>query len=62
MHGEPAVPGRRQGSQQLAGDRWGADSDEAEVGIGIERSQSAVYHDGGGIIPAEEVDGDPRGD
>jgi hypothetical protein len=23
--------------------------------------QSAVNHDGGSVIPAEEVDGDPRG-
>jgi hypothetical protein len=27
----------------------------------LEGAQSAVNHDGGSVVPAEEVDGDPRG-
>ncbi|GAA2604015.1 hypothetical protein GCM10010399_38720 [Dactylosporangium fulvum] len=36
------------------------DEDEVEVWIGAACTQSAVNHDGGSPIPAEEVDGDPR--
>jgi hypothetical protein len=32
-----------------------------KVGVGATGLQSAVNHDGGCIVPAEEVDGDPRG-
>jgi hypothetical protein len=42
-------------------DRWaGADEKQLKVRIGAAGLQSAVNHDGGGIVPAEEVDGDPR--
>jgi hypothetical protein len=53
---------RRQGVNQHIGHRRRADGHEAEVRIGCQGLQSAVNHDGGGVIPAEEVDGDPRGD
>ncbi|WP_446220874.1 hypothetical protein [Micromonospora sp. IBHARD004] len=32
-----------------------------QVRIGAHGPQSAVNHDGGGVVPAEEVNGDPRG-
>ena len=38
-----------------------ADEQQLKVGIGAAGPQSAVNHDGGSIVPAEEVDGDPRG-
>ena len=38
-----------------------ADEEQVKVGIGAAGAQSAVNHDGGSIVPAEEVDGDPRG-
>ena len=56
----PVTDVGRQGSVELAGDRVGADEQETEVGVGAQGPQSAVNHDGGGIVPAEEVDGDPR--
>jgi len=43
----------------LVGHRAWADEQQIQIGIGAARSQSAVNHDGGGVIPAEEVDGDP---
>jgi hypothetical protein len=47
-------------TNQLAGHfRW-ADEQEVEVGIGVACPQSAVNHDGGCPVPAEEVNGDPR--
>ena len=38
-----------------------ADKQQLESGIGLSGAQSAVNHDGGSLVPAEEVDGDPRG-
>ena len=38
-----------------------ADEKEVEGRIVLEGAQSAVNHDGGSVVPAEEVDGDPRG-
>jgi hypothetical protein len=35
--------------------------EKLQVWIGAARAQSAVNHDGGSTVPAEEVDGDPRG-
>ena len=51
--------GRIDGNNNLLGDRCGADEKEMDVGIGATGPLSAVNHDGGSIIPAEEVDGDP---
>ena len=45
----------------LVGDPAGADEQQLEIGFGSTRLQSAVNHDGGGVVPAEEVDGDPQG-
>jgi hypothetical protein len=39
----------------------GAPPPQLEVRIGTAGLQSAVNHDGGGVVPAEEVNGDPRG-
>jgi hypothetical protein len=46
--------------EHLVGDRAWADEHQVEVRIGATGPQSAVNHDGGSIIPAEEVNGDPR--
>jgi hypothetical protein len=44
----------------LVGHLAGADEQQPDVGIRAARPQSAVNHDGGSSVPAEEVDGDPR--
>jgi hypothetical protein len=54
--------GCREGVDDLVGHLAGADEQEAQIGISCERPQSAVNHDGGSSVPAEEVDGDPHGD
>jgi hypothetical protein len=36
--------------------------EKVQVWVGGTGAQSAVNHDGGSSVPAEEVDGDPRGD
>jgi len=53
-----AVPFRER-AKNLVGGRAGADEEKLEIGIGAAGLQSAVNHDGGGVVPAEEVDGDP---
>jgi len=68
-HAHPALDGEngdtRTGRRvkrggHLVGGRTRADEQEVEVGISAAGLQSAVSHDGGGIVPAEEVNGDPR--
>ena len=54
--------GGREGSDQLVGHFTRANEQKAHVGVSLERSQSAVNHDGGSSVPAEEVNGDPHGD
>ncbi|GAA1758048.1 hypothetical protein GCM10009681_31610 [Luedemannella helvata] len=56
----PLAGGGVEGSRHLVGHPAGADEKELKFRIGLAGSQSAVNHDGGGIVPAEEVDGDPR--
>jgi hypothetical protein len=51
----------RERVDDLVGDRGGSDEVEVEVRVSAASAQSAVNHDGGSVIPAEEVDGDPRG-
>ncbi|GAA2334293.1 hypothetical protein GCM10010170_013780 [Dactylosporangium salmoneum] len=50
----------RERADDLAGRFSRPDEDEVEVWIGAACAQSAVNHDGGSPVPAEEVDGDPR--
>ncbi|GGM20084.1 hypothetical protein GCM10007977_021680 [Dactylosporangium sucinum] len=50
----------RERADDLVGRGLRPDEDEVEVWIGAACAQSAVNHDGGSPIPAEEVDGDPR--
>ena len=52
---------RRQAGKNLAGGFDSADNSELKGRIGLASAQSAVNHDGGSMVPAEEVDGDPRG-
>ncbi|GAB2624877.1 hypothetical protein Aab01nite_18780 [Paractinoplanes abujensis] len=52
---------RRQGSENLAGRLERADEQQVKGRVGLAGTQSAVNHDGGSLVPAEEVDGDPRG-
>ena len=58
-HAGPVGVGER--GDDLVGDPAGADKQQLEIGFGSTRLQSAVNHDGGGVVPAEEVDGDPLG-
>ena len=63
-HGKRAQPGalrRIDGSNHRVGDIVRADKQQVKGRIGLEGTQSAVNHDGGSLVPAEEVDGDPRG-
>ena len=64
--GRPAcAPGARsagsRAAQNLVGGLDRADEQELKGRIGLAGAQSAVNHDGGSMVPAEEVDGDPRG-
>jgi hypothetical protein len=52
---------RVQGMENRVGDIKRADEQQVKGGIGLTGAQSAVNHDGGSLVPAEEVDGDPRG-
>ena len=60
QHIDPVANDRVEATPDLVGHRPGADEEEREVRIRLQSQQSAVYHDGGGAIPAEEVNGDPR--
>jgi hypothetical protein len=62
VQSHPRSLGRRQGIKKRIGRGGRADGHERQVRIGGQGLQSAVNHDGGGVIPAEEVNGDPRGD
>ena len=52
--------GRVEGGENRAGGFYRADEEKLEGRIGLAGAQSAVNHDGGSMVPAEEVDGDPR--
>ncbi|GID25725.1 hypothetical protein Abr02nite_07080 [Paractinoplanes brasiliensis] len=52
---------RGQGTKNLAGRLLRADEQQVKGRVGLAGAQSAVNHDGGSMVPAEEVDGDPRG-
>ncbi|GIF18611.1 hypothetical protein Ate02nite_13410 [Paractinoplanes tereljensis] len=53
--------GRIDGSKNRVGCLRRADEQQVKGRIVLEGAQSAVNHDGGSMVPAEEVDGDPRG-
>jgi hypothetical protein len=52
---------RTQGVEDRAGCLDRADKEKLQGRIGLAGAQSAVNHDVGGMVPAEEVDGDPCG-
>jgi hypothetical protein len=52
---------RIEGAEHRPGSLDRADEEKLEGRIGLAGTQSAVNHDVGGMVPAEEVDGDPRG-
>ena len=58
---DPLAVAPVEGGEDLVGHLARADEQQVKVGIGAAGVQSAVNHDGGGVVPAEEVDGDPRG-
>ncbi|NMO52594.1 hypothetical protein HH310_15500 [Actinoplanes sp. TBRC 11911] len=60
QHKDPAGIGRVEGVKYRVGCVARADR-LAEGRIGLTGARSAVNHDGGRFVPAEEVDGDPRG-
>ncbi|SNY13994.1 hypothetical protein SAMN05421748_1011108 [Paractinoplanes atraurantiacus] len=53
--------GRVEGIKKLVGGLGRSDEQQVKGGVGLAGTQSAVNHDGGSTVPAEEVDGDPRG-
>ncbi|GAA0458454.1 hypothetical protein Ade02nite_07800 [Paractinoplanes deccanensis] len=53
--------GRIEGIDDLVGGFGRADEQQVKGRVGLAGAQSAVNHDGGSVVPAEEVDGDPRG-
>ena len=57
----PGAVRRVEGSKDLAGHFEGADEQQMQGRVRLACPQSAVNHDGGSMVPAEEVDGDPRG-
>jgi hypothetical protein len=61
VHSGPVPIGGRERADDLVGHALWPDEEEVEVLVGAARLQSAVNHDGGSPVPAEEVDGDPRG-
>jgi hypothetical protein len=48
-------------AEDLVGHFAWPDEEKVQIWIGGAGAQSAVNHDGGSPVPAEEVDGDPRG-
>ncbi|BCY14554.1 hypothetical protein L3i22_096420 [Actinoplanes sp. L3-i22] len=52
---------RMKGAKHRVGGFSRADESQVQGRIVLEGTQSAVNHDGGSLVPAEEVDGDPRG-
>lgn len=60
-HRDPGPVHRFQGGDQRVGDLGRSDEQQVQVRIGADGPQSAVNHDGGSVVPAEEVNGDPRG-
>ncbi|GAB3801227.1 hypothetical protein GCM10027605_18250 [Micromonospora zhanjiangensis] len=59
--GDPVADVRFEYAKQPVGHLGRADEQQVKVRVGAQRPQSAVNHDGGSIVPAEEVDGDPHG-
>nr|BFE68437.1 hypothetical protein GCM10020092_017380 [Actinoplanes digitatis] len=57
----PGPVGRVEGVENRVGSLDRADEKQLKGRIGLAGTQSAVNHDGGSLVPAEEVDGDPRG-
>jgi hypothetical protein len=57
----PVLVRRVEGAKEPAGHLTGADEQQMQGRVGLACPQSAVNHDGGCVVPAEEVDGDPRG-
>jgi hypothetical protein len=57
----PGTVGRIERGEKPAGGFDRADEKQLKGRIGLAGAQSAVNHDGGSMVPAEEVDGDPRG-
>jgi hypothetical protein len=51
----------RERAKDLVGRLTRPYEEKMQVWVGAARAQSAVNHDGGSTVPAEEVDGDPRG-
>lgn len=60
VDGDALAVGAGKRSEDLVGDRLGPDEEKVELRVGTAGAQSAVNHDGGSMVPAEEVDGDPR--
>ncbi|GAA0538824.1 hypothetical protein GCM10010172_20020 [Paractinoplanes ferrugineus] len=58
---QPVTLSRIDGSDHRVGDIDRADEQQVKGRVGLEGTKSAVNHDGGSLVPAEEVDGDPRG-
>jgi len=57
---DPGANARIEAMPNLVDQVVRADEQDRDIRIGADRLRSAVYHDGGSIIPAEEVNGDPR--
>lgn len=53
------LPGGQCGTHLVGDVRW-TDEQQVKIGISAAGAQSAVNHDGGCPVPAEEVNGDPR--
>jgi hypothetical protein len=61
VRGGAGPVGERERADDLVSHVPWPDEEKVEVLVGAARLQSAVNHDGGSPVPAEEVDGDPRG-